>query len=227
MATITIDFIGICTHFPYAYIREVPHRVVCADGRAVNGIRPHFVTLSVYAHTNDEVPAITLPLKRQRVRVFTRDSEYQGTTRYDPNVDLIFRIGRYTTPANEVIVSGRGAAAFFDLRGGTFRHLCLEGGARACRVTIDDIDEPSLEITSFEDLLSRTSIPLANGALVELRHTEWPLEKGPDHSHFRLHYLVSGRMPDGTEWIPEDKDACKRGERRDSLNVGCSNSMFP
>ena len=60
---------------------------------------------------------------------------------------------------------------------------------------------------------------------VALQHTEQqPLINDNDNSHFRLHYLVSGRIPDGPVWIPNEKCTC---DGPVSLNVGCSNSTFP
>lgn len=227
MATITIDFIGICTHFHDWYGGDVPHRVVCVDGRSINRIRPHFVTLSVYAYETG--PAILeLPLKRQIIRVFQRDREYQGPFVYESGYHaLIPSLRGKTTPVNDVIVSGRGVAAFFDLRGGTFAHKCFDA-AHACRVTIGDIEVPSLEIGFLDDRFAKGRVSLPDGALVELQHTERPMKKDTDNSHFRLHYLVSGEIPDDSKWIPEDKDACVgRSHGGVSLNVGCSNSTFP
>jgi hypothetical protein len=233
MGTITINFVGICTHFHKGYVPGVPHRVVCVDGRSIPGIKPHFVTLS-YAEREGEPPMAQMRLHRQRVRLFSGTREYQNVVTYDCDYHKIPSLHDHTRPSEEVFVARRGAAVFFDLRGGAFGHGC-HGQAHTCCVTIDDIEAPSLELSSFDDLFSKTRIRIPDGAVVELRNTERYVDPDdPDKTDFLLHYLVSGEMPDKSKWIPTDKEACQNGACKSirddtpvALNVGCSNSTFP
>jgi len=223
---ITIDFIGICTHFRDGKAGGVPHRVVCVDGRSINDIKPHFVTLSVFPdQTPDQTPTVSLTLGRQHVRLYSGADEYKGPLNYDREYSLIPNLATKVTPSDDVIVCGRGARVFFDLRGGAFGHLC-NGEAHACRVEVTGIEVPTLHITSFDDRFALARIRVPDGGRVALQHTEQkPMMPDDDNSHFRLHYLVSGRIPDPPVDIPEKCTGGGRGPV--SLNVGCSNSTFP
>lgn len=236
MAQLTIQFLGICTHFnnktDLGFPLPVPHRVVFTQTDAAT-IRVGADTFTFQLHPELQLPNnITIPLTGQRMFI-------AGTTKLQPpdlasgcipHLKIIWPGMELNLAA--VLDGASPAAAYFDIFGGDvsgFDHTSSAAGL----LTLD-LDTPAVLVIESFDGLTRTEIPIDLPQTIVIENHPTPAVDISDTSgqeaELQLNFLVAKPFPP-PPFANMDQQLlniveCLQPKERDA-GPGCSNSQYP
>jgi hypothetical protein len=221
--TVTVQFVGICTHLNALFGEQKTHRVVLV--RADNGaflnrarIPPHVPKLRIdpkgitfidgYPYGLESTGAAGTWLIRG---VFF---SLEGTK--DQTVTRVEKFGRSTLRSRSKPVDDveRVAACYFDFTGGTLTSH-KPGAAFEAVMTVKTTPKPVLVVQCFWNR-EVARIGLRPGATITIEHTGF--QRGDSDKDFLLHYLVFPSVPKDAPIPPEDKSAL---ELPGDISIGC------
>ncbi|HUR83146.1 MAG TPA: hypothetical protein VM733_20485 [Thermoanaerobaculia bacterium] len=234
MGTLTVYFVGICTHLREFTSRETEHRVVLVnarEGREINKTR-------IVAHT----PSLIYPDaggKEQRVDL---NGVHITVNAASPKVDYdrsFFRcIPRLTAYAPKLttlataVANGKDAdlvSAYFDAAG-RFIARADSHGASVAILNVVTHDPPTLTLANFDG--TSRPIELADGDEIQIENVGpgVAVNGGDRTEDFLLHYLVAQGIPTDAG-VPAGRAECMLIEKlpfpTNTVDVGCSNSNYP
>lgn len=236
MGTLTVNFVGICTHFSQNV--PVPHRVVLVNATAaptVMGvpIPPHFPTISIASSGAFPLTGVSISVQNPAATpVGPLPSDVANLTSLMSPIETLAVL----SPQLVLDQISQFAACYFDIATGTFSTFNSNGNL-AVRLVMDTVATP--ESPNGDPLLLFTPFPnapplatgltspmlLASGTTITVSNEAPPAdETGPGSapsSHFLLHYLTATQMP-GAPQVPPMPSLII-----DSVGGGCSNSNYP
>jgi hypothetical protein len=228
MATITVYFVGICTHVRTQGTMAA-HDVLLVNAwnrDRINGhdIDAHEARLWLNARQR-------LPLKGVSITV---NSAKSGVT-YDATFESCVERARDYAPVDQLTPDdealhprrlGKLAATFTC--GGHYSGGIDDHGASVAKVEIDTGDAaPVLTITPFGSDTSQ-DIELENGAILQLENLGRTAKDDHDYD-FLLHYRVGTSIPADVKW-PEKRKPCSEmviPYPHNTVGPGCANSTYP
>ena len=122
MATVTVYFVGVCTHLTKNSSGVAPHRVILIDASSRSYIRhewvePHDAKL-VYA--NGDAKLEQRVLNGVRLTLNAKDSKLDYEASFGSCLPHMQQYAALPPLNEEVVRNGAGVAAFFDVEVGTF-----------------------------------------------------------------------------------------------------------
>jgi hypothetical protein len=228
MPTITIYFVGICTH---VRLSETDHRVILINGSKPDEINehriePHEAWLRYF--DADDGKEQGLPLDGVLITINGIDR----VANYDESWETCMpKLGSYVVgplQLSDEIVNGmnpeRVAARFTS--GGDYVAGSDENGATLARLRVETEDPPQLTLTGFAGWTR--IIPLEDGANVQIDNLGSKLGDDQD-SDFLLHFKIADGIPSDASW-PNAPLHCVHLEppfRHNTVGPGCANSSYP
>jgi len=234
MGTVTITFVGICTHFVQV-LEATIHRtlLVNAGGQnVIDGITipPHFASMTI-SPTVDFPEQQTISLMGQNVgvtngvgRVFYEESFFRtipGLAAQMAGIDAL------SEPANEQ--GWPAVASVFTTLSGTFS-ACLLGGKAAQATLVIETSDPNVKlnlsplpgnppgaVTGVYELVSPATVVISNSAPME--------DPATARAHFLLHYLLAAQFPNAPQIPLTLEGVTCQSPGTDS--VGCSDATYP
>ncbi len=250
MGTITIYFVGICTHMRFidSDLPGLQRRVVLVNGRIpkeINGARipSHNPMLRIAA---SDLVLNGEPGKSQADSVIEWDlrgthveiANGIGDLKYDATFDcciphLAVLTPDLPPPSADVVLAANSAKAscYFDVTHGLFRAGYIANGASTAVLTVTTMEEePILRIRKFRGPNSQ-DFHLRSGAEIAL--TNVGTETGDDDNDFLLHYETAEYVPVNAKVPTHIPPCCQKlapptvipGSM--SVGPGCSNADFP
>lgn len=239
MATVTITFQGICTHFiqvpaPGGFL----HRVVLVNASGENvigGIRipPHFAKMSV-SELADHTPGTTFDLAGVALSI----ANVTGGVTYDPSYGqvvpslsaLMSGVATLPPPSSGLLLDFQypAVAAYFDLPAGTFRACKLNGAAQVTVMVETSGDTVGINSSPFPNGgTGLPSVALASPASITVSNTgSLEAEMSPfARSHFLLHYLLAETFPPAAQIPLTIPDIFCPSPA--TVGAGCSDSNYP
>jgi len=244
---LTVQFLGICTHFTQN-ISPIPHRVVLVNASAgitVGGvpIPPHFATILI---TPPGAPPGTGlgPFSLTGVAISLQNPASDPLGLLPSNVPNLTNLTAPIQPlairSSQYVIEQvpQFAAAYFDIVTGTFTTIPGPGGAVGVAVSMNTVptttqppdDDPVLLFTPFPNAAPlasglSSSMPVASGSTITFANEAASADENSPGSfptsHFFLHYLTASQMPSAPQVPP--MSATVSG----SVGGGCSNSQYP
>lgn len=222
---LTINTLGICTHFTHGVVSGVPHRVVLPDATQIQSrtlkladqppvlyyMVPHFPQLES-SGADLTVPDVLrqgdvlMGARVQVINCIDREIEYgeeaPKLTHFDPDYDF----------SGDVVLHGR-AACYFDVYGGriSYEPPPQPGGAGSVRIDMQTDGPPVLLVTPLAQWKGRSRgshrVTLGQPAdpaqpiTLNVKNVELKSEHPADEMHgafdFLLHYLTArGGIPE-------------------------------
>ena len=224
-ATIKIYFVGVCTHVRQPESTGVPHRVILIDaweGRYIRGrIAPHEAKLRF----NETDPPLDLHGVHLALDVEGPGPEYKPAYR-----TCLQRVKDYAPdlPAlsEDVVKTGAGVAAFFDVAVGTFS-AGVDHEASVAVLEVVTENAPKLKITPFGGPTEERQ--LQDGDLLQIENIGAKAHDDKPHD-FLLHYLIAQSIPGDATWPTHGKVLCgplPPPYPHNTVGPGCSNSDYP
>ena len=233
MGTLTVYFVGICTHLREFTSRETEHRVVlinAREGREINQetIVGHQATLR---YTDGEGKPQQVPLNGVHITM----NAVAPDVVYDRS--FFTCIPRLTALAPDLpslsldVAKGRDtslAAAYFDAAG-RFIAGADNNDASVAVLNVVTHDPPTLTLTNFDGSGAKT-IELPSEAAIQIENVG-PGRAGGDSPHdFLLNFLVAQHVPADAKW-PTARAQCTLDVALpfpdNTVDPGCSNSNYP
>jgi hypothetical protein len=246
MGTLTVYFVGICTHLREFTSREVEHRVVLVNARESKTINEETIVAHEPSlrYTDREGTVQKMPLNGVHITVNAVDPKVV----YDRSFfTCIPRLTAYAPSLPSLgmdAAKGRDAnlaAAYFDAAG---RFVAGADGNDASVAVLNVVtqDPPTLTLTNF-DGTSRPPIELPDDAEIQIENVG-PGKDGGDRTHdFLLNFLVAQNIPTDATWPTKrahcyvcrtssaPTSSCKLDVKlpfpSNTVDVGCSNSNYP
>jgi hypothetical protein len=236
MGTLTIYFVGICSHLRQDDTDAAqPHRTVLVNAREGlpdRGIEPHFPFMHVRPEDiiSGEVPDLT----GVTITIHDRNPKANYSPAYQTCIPHLMSFTEELVEINPDVTLGRDAvraAAYVDIQGGLWQAGVDKGGAAVAYVTIQtDTENVALSIKTFDDE-PFPDLVLENNTTIQLENVGSGTDDN-DHD-FLLHFLIMSRIP-GDAWWPEEGDlTCQPlpnslpWPTRGTVGPGCSNSNYP
>ena len=241
--SITVKFIGICTHVRRPGQDGVRIVLVNAEhGAFINDakIPPHVPTL--YIPSKDIVrmeggmrldghPHGLEPTGEETTwRLCGVRLNLEGTV--GPIVSPVADIPKMDTKSDESrfmmqdqsseVTLREQAACYFDIEHGQMTSDHTEHGAIYAILNVETTEAPALRVTCFWNRES-VLIHLHPDATIEVRHVGKYNGQESDKDYY-LHYRILSNVPEDA-WVPEKKGASNRYPG--NISIGCSNSQYP
>jgi hypothetical protein len=254
MGTISIFFVGICTHMHQPEILGglpgVRHRVVLVNGkvpRKINGapIPPHRPSLRIAVKdilgtlppgvpVEDGIAEWELEGTRFSIVGAVGALTYEESYRVGiPHLRLLTKDLPPPDPQVVIDADPSRASCYFDVDAGVFSAGIVGAGAATALLTIDTQDgDPSLRVHHFGKEMP-DEYRLRSGAEIAVTNTGLDERGGDDPNDFLLHYETAMPPVPANAGIPTGVAPDARRLRsyviRTHLDVGpgCSNSNFP
>lgn len=238
MAQLTIQFLGICTHFnnktDLGFPLPVPHRVVFTQTDAAT-ISVGTDSYTFQLHPELQLPDnVTIPLTGQRMFI-------AGTTKLQPPDLASGCIPHLKTiwPGMElslaaVLDGASPAAAYFDIFGGDvsgFNHTSSAAGL----LTLD-LDSPAMLVIESFDGLTRKEIPIDLPQTILIENHPIPgvdISDTPgQEAELQLNFLVATQFPPPPlasmdQQLLNIVECLKNQPKEKDAGPGCSNSQYP
>jgi hypothetical protein len=227
MGSLTVYFVGLCTHLTQWTSDAAEHRVVLINAsrdRLANGklVRRHTARLRFSAFD-------TLPLSGATLRVNAANA---GVS-YDKSFyTCIPRMKDFTNerlaPLSASMAASKNAdlvSAYFDAAG-RFSAGKSKSGAAIAVLNVETDGDPKLTIDPF--LGAPTVRELPDRATIFVENVDLASTPGVDHD-FLLHYKMLTHVPHDARW-PLDPLPCLVLDIEDdtvTVGPGCSNSNYP
>lgn len=232
MGTLTVYFVGICTHLREFTSREVEHRVVLVNARESKTINEK----TIVAHE----PSLRYTDRDGTVQKMPLNGVHITTNAVDPNVaydvsyfTCIPRLTPYAPDLQSLgmdMAKGRNAslaAAYFDAAG-RFLGRVDDNGASVAMLSMATQDPPTLRLVPF-DGSDPTELQLPDDAVIQLENVGPGKDKGDGPQDFLLHFLVATGLPSKPSY-PTEPAKCPGVQLpfpSNTVDVGCSNSNYP
>jgi len=232
MTSLTVYFVGLCTHLTKSSSGVVTHRVVLPNAgrdRLVNGrlVRKHDARMRVRGRPD---------LDRTLAGVTITVNSTTSKVTYDPSYETcIPRLRDFAEsgvpPLSATMIAGENAdlvSAYFDASG-TFAAGVNKEGAAIAYLHVDTIGSPVLTLDLFEGQTERLELPL--GAIVSIENVDAGEGRRVDHD-FLLHFKLFVNVPPDAEW-PRHTTGCTELQDPElsapaiTVGPGCSNSTYP
>ncbi len=224
MATVTIYFVGICTH---VRLSETDHRVILINGSkddiVINGhpIQPHAARLRFSKSES-------LPLDGVLIALNETDSTSHYDRSFETCVPKLLSYAPDLPALSEDVVSGkdRDKVSARFAAGGTYFGGVDEKGASVVRLDLETADPPTLTITGFDG--SSTVRTLDPGAVLQFENVGATTTADEDFD-FLLHYKIATSIPAKAEWPRTGRCTYRIDPFYPSNTVGpgCANSSYP
>jgi hypothetical protein len=252
MGTITVYFIGICTHMHEAE-SEIPglrHRVVLVNGRIprkINGndvpshvprlcVAPEdLVVNGVGAKSSCPESVLEWDLRGSRVDIANAVGD---ELKYEWSYKCCIPHLRELTPdlpppSKEVVLAGDSekASCYFDVTAGVFTAGYLGAGAATAVLKVTTSDAPIVRVHKF-GTTEWNEFHLRDGADIALTNVGAELNVD-DENDFLLHYETAESIPPNAGVPTQLARCCTKLEPsyivnpKLSVGPGCSNSDFP
>lgn len=236
MSTVTVWFVGICTHFwpDFNPALDGIHRVVLVNASAGADIRgvsidPH--TASIWMSSNDQQIdlhgcTLTLTTTNPHPPAVTRDASFDALPQLALLMETVEPIG---APASSVLFDRdpQRTAAHFDIGAGTL-YACQDENDTAFAKLVLEGDAPfTLQLERWNGSTETFSLP--DGTEVVVANADAQLDPtAPPAADFLLHYLTAAQMPTAPQ-VPQSIDvpACTVQFPMGTVGAGCSNSNYP
>lgn len=234
MGTITIQFQGMCTHFPNLNFENVPYRIVlvnASNGPTLDGVAipPHFAMIS-WPTPN---PAFTLPLTGVTVQVSNpTQRSTPGPLPLQSLTGMMAPIQTLGPFSEEVVTQGIPAwtSCHFDINAGALTLVSGPNNTTAAQLVVETDGDPILSFNPFpnapplpEGLSPLTAIP--SGTTITISNMAAGAQEQPSspfpNSHFLIHYLTARRYPSVPQVPPLPVLL------QETVGGGCSNSSYP
>lgn len=247
MANVTVQFMGICTHFSKGANPQldVNHRVVLvnASGRNIVNdilIPPHIASMTVWTIDHEEAQTFTLQGVRLRIDTVTDGMDLtQQFIDITPNLTgLMTPIVDLGSPSPQVFDGSWPAiAAIFNTDQGALSAFVDPDGAVATQLDMDatEVIEPPIPIhirLHVEPLPGAANpvVPPVSSPLrlrvpatisISNRDPNEIIETPHTGSHFLLHYILAATFP------PAPQIPVSRALPDQTFGSGCSDSNYP
>ena len=242
MATLYIEFRGICVHFRREFHPSLParHRAVLINGREINGpirgaeIPPHYALLRA-PDVLEEPMFLTGGTLRVRNQV-------DAPCVYDPTFDQLPNLTRLMESAGETlgppsmaVLLGENSAltsSYFDFNGGTF-YACQDGESASVSVAVETsgdsenvmLDFHPFPTAPFPVLTPPMTLELSSGSVIRVSNICADV-KDRD-TDFYLSYLTAAIVPIQPVIPARDNGLPLCPERYEIAGPGCSDSTYP
>jgi hypothetical protein len=246
MGTLTVYFVGICTHLREFTSREVEHRVVLINGRGgktINGneIVGHEASLRYLdadgKPQKESLNGVHITVNAVDPKVVYDRSFFTCIPRLTAFAPSLPSLGMDAAQGRDANL----AAAYFDAAG-RFVAGADANDASVAVLNVVTQDPPTLTLANF-DGTSRPPIELPDGAEIQIENVG-PGKGGGDQTHdFLLNFLVAQNIPTDASWptkrahcyvcrtSSDPTSSCKLDVRLpfpgNTVDVGCSNSNYP
>jgi hypothetical protein len=235
MATLTIYFVGICSHLrPDSPESTDPHRAVLVnarEGHPPRGIQPHHPRLLV--RSEDIITGTIPPLTGVTITVRDRDAKPNYSEEFGRCIPHLMSYTQELVEVNPDVTVERNparTAGFIDVHGGIWNAGVDEKGAAVAYVKIQtDTEDVALNIKPFDDSMVHDLV-LKDNAEIQVENTG---RSFGDHDHdFLLHFLIMNRIPADARWPEQGDLTCQALPRPlpwdgGTIGPGCSNSNYP
>ena len=239
MGSLTVYFVGICSHLREFTSVETEHRVVlinAREGKEINGhkIVGHVATLRYLdakgTPRHEPLNGVRITIKNPSATPLTYDKSFFTC------------LPRLTAYAQDVITLSLDVAkghdpnlvaAYFDIPAGNLIAGADANDASVAVLTVPTDGDPILSIEPFPGHHSNASareIPLPPNAHIQLENVGPGLRHGEGPHDFLLNLLVAQVIPPKATW-PTTRADCKLDVALpfpgNTVDPGCSNSNYP
>jgi hypothetical protein len=237
MNSVTVHFVGICTHISQKTLPALParQRVVLVNARHGHLVRetaitPHLPGLQI-GDVQRELNGCTMRLVTSSAGLPLSFAESFGKL---PNLtELVQALTTLGEPSPAVVLDANAehSSCYFDIDFGTLSACVDKQGAAVVTLEVESVEPISLEIATWDGSPPEV-IELPNGTVVWVGNVdqpaaavEYPLRD------FLLHYLTAAKMPHAPQ-VPQVPPAdaltqCPFVHPFQTVGAGCSNSNYP
>jgi hypothetical protein len=244
--TVTVRFIGICTHFSQATLLRVSQspsstalpkqRVVLVNATAglvvhETRIPPHIPRLA-FGQEQIALTGCTVRLRKETSASLPLELTLTDTFSALPNLTALMQsLPAFGEPSAEVVLDQdpKRTACYFDIDFGTLSACLDQNGAAVATLELESPDPITLEITSWDPSLPGMSHPLPSGTVVSVVNVDDPrIASNYPFVDFLLHYMTARTMPH-TPQVPHALllPHCPFDHPYQTVGAGCSNSNYP